>query len=108
MTDNDIPTPEQVEEEIRGKLKGYPAPARPRLTVSEEVEQVKVADAYQRTLAQSYYDPPVRTIAQCLTDIERTLDGIMARQKDGEKNIADILGVTNERLGRIENTLGVK
>lgn len=50
---------------------------------------------------------PVRTITQFLVDIEKICDRNAIKQEDMEKNLAAILGSINDRLGLVLDRIGV-
>jgi hypothetical protein len=86
---------DQIEDQIGAALKPQEFGKRPRVFPVVDTGPSKDFE-------------PVRTITQFLVDIETNVDATHALVRDQEKLMAEILKGIMERLGRIENTIGVR
>lgn len=101
MADQVMKTGDEIEVEIAEKLK--PFVPRPRVYPATEAVAGKAAE-----LPPTERAPDVRTLMRLLLDIERIADQIDAKVGGMQVHMAEILKVTNERLARLEKTIGVQ
>lgn len=90
MADQVMKTGDELEVEIAEKLK--PFVPRPSVAYSAPTERA----------------PDVRSLTRLLLDIEKIADQIDAKVGGMQAHMAEILKVTNERLARLEKTIGVQ
>jgi hypothetical protein len=94
---------DSIEDQIGAALKpqtGENFGKRPRVFPVPESEPVKKPEP------EGF--EPVRTLTQFLTDIESIAVRIDGRLTEQNAHLAEILNGINERLGRIENSIGVR
>lgn len=103
MADQVMKTGDEIEAEISEKLK----PFAPRPHVYPSPVRSPVDDDTQKW-RESRAEPDVRSLTRLLLDIEKIADQIDAKVGGMQAHMAEILKVTNERLARLEKTIGVQ